>query len=338
MAREQKQAERRARDQEAQAQARAKAEAERLAKEQGQKRKEPELQSLSVSTAVVVKEARRGLRGLLGPQWRIDKRPLQVQGYRERLADGVELTMVQIPAGSFLMGSPVDEAERINSEEGPQHHVQLQGFFMGQTAITQAQWQVVAGWQKLQRDLNSDPSHFKGPNRPVERVNWEDAIEFCSRLSQRTGRHYSLPSEAQWEYACRAATTSPFHFGETINSELANYDATDAYGDGPKGLYRRETTDVATFPANPWGLHDMHGNVLEWCQDQWHTSYNGAPQDGSAWVDQDVNTDKQRLLRGGSWDYFPGDCRSAYRNHGRPGSAGYSVGVRVVCLPQGYSS
>ena len=292
-----------------------------------------ELLALSVETAQLVET--RADSGEV--TWRIDKRSLQVQGYRERLAEGVELTMVQIPAGSFLMGSPSEEPERYD-DEGPQHQVQLQGFFMGQTPITQAQWQVVAGWQKLQRDLNSDPASFKGPNRPVERVNWEDAIEFCNRLSQRTGRHYSLPSEAQWEYACRAATTTPFHFGETINSELANYDATDAYGDGPKGLYRRETTDVATFPANPWGLHDMHGNVWEWCQDQWHTSYNGAPQDGSAWVDQDVNNDKQRLLRGGSWSFDPGFCRSAYRLRDRPDYAYYDVGFRVVCLPQGCSS
>jgi formylglycine-generating enzyme required for sulfatase activity len=337
LAREQEQAERQALDQEAQAQAKVKAEAERLAREQAQKRKEPELQSLSVSTAVVVQEARQGLRGLLGPKWRIDKRPLQVQGYRERLAEGVELTMVQILAGSFWMGSPSKEPGRYD-DEGPQHQVQLQGFFMGQTAITQAQWQVVAGWQKLQRELNSDPARFKGPNRPVERVNWEDAIEFCNRLSQRTGRHYSLPSEAQWEYACRAATTTPFHFGETINSELANYDATDAYGDGPKGEYRKQTMSVGMFPANAWGLHDMHGNVLEWCFDHWHTSYNGAPQDGSAWVDQDVNNDKQRLLRGGSWLTFPRDCRSGCRSLARPVHANSDVGFRVVCLPQGCSA
>jgi formylglycine-generating enzyme required for sulfatase activity len=338
LVREQEQEERKAREEkEAQTQAKAKAEAERLAKEQAQKRKEPELQSLPVSTAVVVQEARQGLRGLLRPKWRIDKRSLQVQGYRQRLADGVELTMVQIPAGSFLMGSPQDEGERWESE-GPQHQVQLQGFFMGQTPITQAQWRVVAGWQKLQRDLNLDPSYFKGTNRPVEQVNWEDAIEFCNRLSQRTGLHYSLPSEAQWEYACRAGTTTPFHFGETISPELANYDATDVYGDGPKGLYRRETTDVATFPANLWGLHDVHGNVWEWCLDQWHANYNGAPQDGNAWLDLDANKDNDRLLRGGSWGFFPGNCRSAYRNHLRPGSVGSDVGLRVVCLPQGCSS
>ena len=245
--------------------------------------------------------------------------------------------MVQIPAGSFLMGSPEDEAESYVNE-GPQHQVQLQGFFMGQTPITQAQWQLVAGWQKLQRDLNPNPSHFKGPNRPVERVSWEDAIEFCNRLSQRTGRHYSLPSEAQWEYACRAGTTTPFHFGETISPELANYNATDAYGDGPKGLYRRETTDVAIFPANLWGLHDMHGNVWEWCLDKWHVNFNGVPQDGNAWLDLNVNKDRGKLLLGGSWYHRPRYCRSACRDHHRPGGVDFDVGLRVVCLPQGCSS
>ena len=337
LAREQEQAERQACAQEAQTQAKAKAEAERLAKEQAQKRKEPELQPLSVSTAVVVQEARQGLRGLLGPKWRIDKRPLQVQGYQERLADGVELSMVQIPAGSFLMGSPEDEAERFKSE-GPQNQVQLQGFFMAQTPITQAQWLVVAGWQKLQRELNSDPSHLKGPNRPVEQVNWEDAIEFCNRLSQRTGRHYSLPSEAQWEYACRAGTTTPFHFGEKISPELANYNANYTYGDGSKGENRKQTTPVGMFPANAWGLHDMHGNVWEWCLDQWHANYNGAPQDGNAWLDLDANKDNDRPLRGGSWNDLPRYCRSAYRGHPLPGYVYVDVGMRVVCLPQGCSS
>ena len=292
-----------------------------------------ELLALSVETALVVKA--RADSGELA--WRIDKRPLQVQGYRERLADGVELTMVQIPAGSFLMGSPAEELGRYGGE-GPQHQVQLQRFFMAQTPITQAQWQLVAGWQKLHRDLNPNPSHFKGPNRPVEQVSWKDVIEFCRRLSQRTGCHYSLPSEAQWEYACRAGTITPFNFGETINSELANYNATDAYGDGPKGLYRRETTDVASFPANLWGLHDMHGNVWEWCLDQWHANYNGAPQDGNAWLNLNVNKDNDRLLRGGSWGFCPWDCRSAFRFHLRPGGVSSNVGLRVVCLPQGCSS
>jgi formylglycine-generating enzyme required for sulfatase activity/uncharacterized caspase-like protein len=338
LAREQEQAERQARDRQAQAQARAKAEAEHLAKEQAQQRKEPELQSLSVSTAFVVQEARQGLRGLLGPKWRIDKRPLQVQGYRERLAEGVELTMVQIPAGSFLMGSPSEGPERYNCE-GPQHQVQLQEFFMGQTPITQAQWQVVAGWQKFQRELSSDPARFKGLHRPVESVLWEDAIEFCQRLSQRFGRTYTLPSEAQWEYACRAGTSTPFHFGATLTPDLANYDGNYAYGEGPKGVYRQETREVAVFPANPLGLYDMHGNVWEWCLDQWHTNYQGAPVDGSAWLGSDVDKINQRLLRGGSWYVNPRVCRSAFRTSTHPdGRLYFNIGFRVCCLPQGRSS
>jgi formylglycine-generating enzyme required for sulfatase activity len=338
LAREQEQAERQAREQEAHAQAKAKAEAERLAKEQAQKRKEPELQSLPVSTAVVVQEARQGFRGLLGPKWRIDKRSLQVQGYRERLADGVELTMVQIPAGSFLMGSPADEFDR-SDDEGPQHYVQLKGFFIAQTPITQVQWRVVAGWEKVKWNLNPDPSRFKGPNRPVEQVSWVQAIEFCNRLSQRFGYTYTLPSEAQWEYACRAGTTTPFHFGDTLTSELANYLGSCTYAQESKGPSRHETTDVAGFPANSWGLHDMHGNLWEWCLDQWHSNYNEAPQDGSSWLDLNVYKANDRLLRGGSWINSPKDCRSAYRGPRGPSSVFFDqVGLRVVCLPQGCPS
>jgi formylglycine-generating enzyme required for sulfatase activity len=253
------------------------------------------------------------------------------------LADGVELTMVQIPAGSFLMGSPSEEYER-NDKEGPQHQVQLQGFFMGQTPITQTQWQVVASWQTLQRELNSDSAFFKGLHQPVEGVLWEDAIEFCQRLSQRFGRTYTLPSEAQWEYACRAGITTPFHFGATLTPDLANYAGYYTYCSGPKGVFRQETTAVASFPANPWGLYDMHGNVWEWCLDQWHDNYQGAPADGSAWLDSDVNKDNQRLLRGGSWARNPGDCRSASRSNRHPGDRGRAIGFRVCCLPQGRSS
>jgi formylglycine-generating enzyme required for sulfatase activity len=245
--------------------------------------------------------------------------------------------MVQIPAGSFLMGSPSEESGRYDNE-GPQHQVLLQGFFMGQTPITQAQWQVVAGWQKLQRDLNSDPASFKGLHRPVEVVLWKDAIEFRQRLSQRFGRTYTLPSETQWEYACRAGTTTPFHFGATLTPDLANYDGNYIYGDGPKGVYRQETTAVASFPANPWGLYDMHGNVWEWCLDQWHGNYQAAPADGSAWLDTGVNEGKKKLLRGGSWNFRPVFCRSACRINNPPNYHKDAFGFRVCCLPQGRSS
>ena len=191
-----------------------------------------------------------------------------------------------IPPGSFLMGSPEHEPHR-SKTEGPQHEVTLAAFWMAKTPITQAQWREVAGWPRVERDLDPDPSRFKGVNRPVEQVSWLDAMEFCYRLSQRTGKNYTLPSEAQWEYTCRAGTTTPFHFGATLTPELANYDGNYVYGNGPKGTYREQTTDVASFPANAWGLHDMHGNVWEWCLDKWHDSYEGAPTDGNAWMEGD---------------------------------------------------
>jgi len=283
------------------------------------------------------------------------------------------LTLLWVPPGRFWMGSPPAESERYDSE-GPQHLVQLQGFFLGQTPITQAQWRAVAQSQERPgerwgREMKTDPSRSQSKegqengrarllegesntdHRPVERVSWLDAIEFCHRLSQRTGRHYTLPSEAQWEYACRAGTTTPFHFGDTISSELATYNGNVAYGKGPKGVNRQQTTPVGMFPANSWGLHDMHGNVWEWCLDHWHASYEGAPTDGRAWlnttdqrelsISKEVNNETKdsqpRLLRGGALGSNPRHCRSACRDHDRPGIANFSVGFRVVCLPLGPS-
>jgi formylglycine-generating enzyme required for sulfatase activity len=288
-------------------------------------------------------------------------------------ADLLTLTLIEIPAGSFLMGSPPEEPER-SDDEGPQHEVKLASFFMSHAPITQAQWREVAGWQPLpaerwRQDLNPDPSRFQNregqaegevrlfeaeantDNRPVEQVSWLDAMEFCNRLSQLTGRTYTLPSEAQWEYACRAGTTTPFHFGDTITPELANYNGNVAYADGPQGVDREQTTPVGMFAANAWGLHEMHGNVYEWCLDHWHHGYEGAPADGSAWLSiaeqQDQSTTKTvndgtddlegRLLRGGSWSYIPRYCRSAYRALNQPDDASNYVGFRVVCLPQGPS-
>jgi formylglycine-generating enzyme required for sulfatase activity len=309
-----------------------------------------------------------GARGQrLGEPLQILRWRIRSQAFVERI-DGLELTMLKIPAGSFLMGSPEGEEGRSDAE-GPQHRVEIGEFLMGQTPITQAQWRVVAGWQppdgeSWARELKLNPSYFQGgyeqkdvnarllagelntDQRPVEQVSWEDAIEFCKRLSKRTGQNYSLPREAQWEYACRAGSVTSFNFGETISPELANYNANHAYGDGTKGKYRKQTTPVGMFPANAWGLKDMHGNVWEWCLDQWHPSYEGAPMDASVWVDADikradVNKDDRfisRLLRGGSWDNHPWVCRSASRPHHRPGNVYSHVGLRVVCLPQGCSS
>jgi formylglycine-generating enzyme required for sulfatase activity len=233
--------------------------------------------------------------------------------------------------------------------------VQLESFFLGRTAITQAQWREVAGWvagpgERWGLDLSQrlEPSRFKGEERPVEGVSWFEAMEFCSRLSQRSGKTYTLPSEAQWEYACRAGTTTPFHVGDTLSAELANYDANFTYGRGRKGNYRRKTTEVGSFPANVWGLQDMHGNVWEWCVDYWHSSYDlgqqKAPSDGSPWLDAAEGGEKgenedqdmrSRVLRGGSWSNFPVICRSASRYYYHPALAYNCLGFRVCCLPRG---
>jgi formylglycine-generating enzyme required for sulfatase activity len=257
--------------------------------------------------------------------------------FTEDLGNGVTLEMVAIPGGTFLMGSPESELER-TEYDGPQHTVTIQPFFMGKFPVTQVQWQVVASLPKVNIDLKPDPSQFKGANRPVEKVSWYEAVEFCARLSQATGREYRLPSEAQWEYACRAGTTTPFYFGETISTDLANYCGEDrtinetlykgSYGDGSKGIYREQTTEVGSFSANAFGLYDMHGNVWEWCADHWHDSYEGAPTDGSVWLSENENN--YRLLRGGSWFTLPKICRSAYRIYLLPDVRNIYNGFRVV--------
>jgi formylglycine-generating enzyme required for sulfatase activity len=266
------------------------------------------------------------------------------QFYTEDLGNDTLLSMVAIPEGSFMMGSPETEIDR-SGFESPQHSVTLQSFFMGMFPVTQSQWKAVAtDLPKSKIDLNPEPSNFKGEdNRPVEQVSWFEAVEFCDRLSVKTGREYRLPTEAEWEYACRAGTITPFCFGETITTNLANYDGTDdkdnkwsgSYGRGPKGIYRKETTPITHFrTANRFGLYDMHGNVLEWCLDTWHKSYSEKPEElkksgNTPWVSSD-KSDENRLLRGGSWGNYPRNCRSAYRGDGRPDARSSYVGFRVV--------
>ena len=264
----------------------------------------------------------------------------QARYFAEHLGNGIQLDMVLIPGGSFLMGSPEDELERYE-DESPQHLVTIPTFFMGKYAVTQAQWQAVAALPKVDRGLAPDPAHFKGADRSVEQVSWHEAIEFCARLAQYTGRPYRLPSESEWEYACRAGSSTPFYFGETITTELANYCGEDetiddkfysgSYGQGPKGDYRKETMPVGSFPANAFGLSDMHGNVLEWCEDHWHNNYENAPTDGTAWLDANADEDARRVLRGGSWSGIPRNCRSASRNIRDAGSRFDYNGFRVVC-------
>ncbi|WNZ47378.1 formylglycine-generating enzyme family protein [Leptolyngbya boryana CZ1] len=263
-------------------------------------------------------------------QWVIRKqRQQRVCLWIERLTSGVDLEMVLILGRSFVMGSPENEPERLSSE-GSQHEVSLPPFMMGRYPVTQAQWRAVASLPRINRELDPSPSEFKGDKRPVEGMSWYDAVEFCERLSAYTGREYRLPTEAEWEYACRAGTATPFHFGETITSDLANYDGSITYNNGPKGKESKRTTPVDQFRvANAFGLCDMHGNVFEWCQDHWHESYEGAPIDGSAWLtDQE---DAHRVIRGGSWGLDPRYCRSAYRNYYSPDIRYFNIGFRVVC-------
>ena len=272
------------------------------------------------------------------PKIVINRTQKKAQYYVEDLGNGIKLEMVLIPDGNFMMGSPKDELER-SEDESPQHLVNIQQFCIGKYPVTQAQWKAVAALPQVNIELEADPSNFKGEQRPVEQVSWYDAVEFCDRLSKFTGRPYSLPSEAEWEYACRAGTKTPFHFGETITSELANYDANYTYGAGEKGTYREETTVVGSFGvANAFGLYDMHGNVLEWCLDDWHDNYEGAPTDGSAWFDNKNDNLYQRegnaVLRGGSWIYNLRYCRSAsryYCNRAERGLIDDVIGFRVVC-------
>lgn len=264
----------------------------------------------------------------------INQRRVKNQCYDELLVPEVlPLRMMLISAGSFLMGSPDTELGH-NDAEVPQHEVRMPQFFMAKYPVTQAQWKVVAAMPQINRALNSEPSSFKGELRPVENVSWDDAVEFCDRLTISTNRQYRLPTEAEWEYACRAGTTTPFHFGETLSTDYANYNGANeergAYGPGSQGEYRQETTPVNKFEgANEYGLCDMHGNVWEWCQDHWHDSYEGAPIDGSAWLTND--DEASRILRGGSWFYDPVYCRSARRyNYTRENRINH-FGFRVSC-------
>lgn len=241
----------------------------------------------------------------------------QAKFVKEDLGNGISLDLVAISGGSFTMGSPAGEKDRF-ADEGPQRSVKVSAFALGRYAVTQAQYQAIMG---------TNPANFKGSNRPVEMVSWTEAMEFCQRLSKRTSRTYDLPSEAEWEYACRAGTTTPFYFGETITTRLANYDGNSTYGDGPKGTSQDQTIDVGSFPPNAWGLYDMHGNVWEWCLDQYRASYKDTSLDGRAWVTTDLS--KSRVLRGGSWFNLPEHCRSARRYYLIDGRH-YFVGFRVV--------
>jgi formylglycine-generating enzyme required for sulfatase activity len=258
----------------------------------------------------------------------IDREQGKAFAFREPLGAEIGLEMVAIPSGKFMMGSPESEHDRYD-DESPEHEVTVQPFFIGKYPITQSCWRVIANTPEIERELNPDPSNFKGDNRPVEEVSWEEAVEFCQRLSRETGRDYRLPTEAEWEYACRAGITTPFYFGKTIAGKLANYDSDVTYLQERKVKSKGVTTPVGDFPPNAFGLYDMHGNVWEWCLDNWHSNYEGAPTDGSAWLSED--DDVRHVVRGGSWFDVPRSCRSATRNFNSPDSRDDVIGFRVVC-------
>ncbi len=236
--------------------------------------------------------------------------------------DGERVTqrMCWIETGTFSMGSPEDEPERYD-DEGPQHQVRIErGFWLFDTTVTQALWEAVTG---------KNPSSFQETDRPVENVSWDDAQHFIAALNERLpGLDLGLPSEAQWEYACRAGTDTPFSFGANITPEQVNYHGEYPYGGGEKGLNRGEMVPVGSLPPNRWGLYEMHGNVREWVRDTWHDNYEGAPTDGSPWESDEAGAG--RVIRGGSWDSDARFCRSACRGRSRPGHRGNNFGFRCA--------
>lgn len=262
------------------------------------------------------------------------------------------LTMIHIPQGQFWRGSS-------KLKESPQHKVNMASFFISQTPITQGQWKAIARKEdlKVYKKLKLNPSEFIGEELPVEKVAWEDCMEFCARLSRYTKRNYRLPSEAEWEYCCRGIINDEisfldwqekhnfcFHFGPTLSSVVANYDCTISYQSEPKIEWHGRTTNVKSFYPNSLGLYDMHGNVWEWCADVWHEDYRGAPNDGRVWDEEreslhlQENTPKhltafatnkgKHVLRGGSWFSCPQNCRSAYRRYAKANQN--NIGFRVV--------
>ncbi|MEM9448169.1 MAG: SUMF1/EgtB/PvdO family nonheme iron enzyme [Cyanobacteria bacterium P01_E01_bin.6] len=264
----------------------------------------------------------------------------QIRIWKEELAPDLSLNLVAIPSGEFLMGSPPDEDRRDwyhssfpetnGLDVEAQHLVRIAPFRMSQFLINQAQWSFIASLPQVNISLPNNPANFRGMNLPVDSVSWNNALEFCNRLTRLTGKKYRLPSEAEWEYSCRAGRINAFHFGDRIDTEIVNYDGRFIYKSCSVGKFRQTTTDVGSFGVvNAFGLADMHGNLWEWCLDHWHPSYENAPIDGSNWIIS--GDDCYRLLRGGSWCSSPELCRSAMRHRYNPNVINNNIGFRVVC-------
>jgi formylglycine-generating enzyme required for sulfatase activity len=267
----------------------------------------------------------------------VDAQGKEINRYQEQahyltedLGNSAILEMVYIPEGTFWMGSPESEGKRY-SKERPQHSVKVKAFFISKYPVTQAQWKEIALLPEARSKLKLRPSRPGGKSHAVTEISWFDAVEFCARLSEKTGHKYRLPSEAEWEYACRAGTTTPFHFGETITSDLVNCDSSHPYRSEPKGIYRKKTLPVGSLQfANAFGLFDIHGNVWEWCLDNWYENYNNAPTNGEAWLD--IAENQTRVIRGGSWLNDQSLCRSSSRLYRNASDMANHVGFRIVRL------
>ncbi|HAN75347.1 MAG TPA: hypothetical protein DDZ60_11780 [Planktothrix sp. UBA10369] len=249
-----------------------------------------------------------------------DKEPVSIvyDIYPENLNGTPLLQLLKIRRGNFTMGSPPEENGHQESEQ-PQFVVTFaKPFYMSRHPITQEQWEAVMG---------NNPSTFEGErDLPVETVSWNDANKFCEVLSQKTGRKYRLPSESEWEYACRAGTQTPFYFVDDLD---ANYDTNYKYKPNQiDRVYKGQTTPVGKLPANQFGLQDMHGNVWEWCSDSWHSNYIDAPRDGMSWTTGET---EKAVIRGGAWHSFPSKCRSAAREWMWKKVKSNRIGFRVVC-------
>ena len=270
---------------------------------------------------------------------RLVERQAECQVYTEDLGNGVKLEMVKIPAGEFLMGESEAGAAEYEKECGryydkalckryagwqtPQHRVSINEFLMGRHEVTQRQWRAVMG--ELPPGMEKLEAKFKGDDKPVVAVSWGDVKLFIERL----GQGYRLPSEAEWEYAARGGTRGAYAFGDTITPQIVNFDGNYPAGSAKKGLYRNGPVVVGSLPfANAFGLYEMHGNVWEWCEDDWHENYAGAPTDGRPWIDPTRGSD--RVLRGGGWSTYAVNCRSANRSGDGPGNRFDDLGFRLL--------
>ncbi|MEB3164094.1 MAG: formylglycine-generating enzyme family protein, partial [Prochlorothrix sp.] len=297
----------------------------------------------------------------------------QKRGFFGKQPDPVKLELLPIPGGTFWMGQTEAEMRQLKQEAGeekyqkffarelPRHQVTVPPFWMGRYPVTQAQYEAVMGenpvkgkafcWTGKEWEMQQIPAKFLGEDRPVVGVNWDQAVAFCQKLTelcreQLQGGKIVLPTEAQWEFACRAGTETAFYFGDRLEPHQANYGCNQSYNGSKTADWKQVTTSVGSFPANAWGLQDMHGNVWEWCQDHYYEDYQKKPKacqdNGSiAWTHEfsaillysDEISKETRLLRGGSWYDHPVDCRSAHRNFFPPLPRSSSVGLRVVCCP-----